>query len=395
MAHRTRLKLLAITLFLTPSFVRADEAERQALAAVKRLNGAYNPDTAHLILYDSAVRDDDLRIIAAGLPRVQIMNLNVTRTSDQGLAHLAKLIELRTLCLSRTHVSDAGLKHLLGLPRLQTLILHATAVGDAGLEHLGAVKSLETLYLSDTRVSDAGIRHLAGLVNLRDLNLSGTSATNAGLAHLKGLTDLRRLDLRDTRVTVAGLSSLRELKQLQYHLDLPSPKPTVEEARALAQLEDAGARIAPAPSRWRSMADFDERRPPFAGLAINLRHPMSDKDLGPLSSVPQVQIVTVGSRNITDAGLANLMTLSNLEEVDLLCLTHITDKGLEHLKGLTSLRRLILDGTNVTDAGLVNLHGLVRLQYVRLGKHVTLAGARDLKIRLPNTHVVKQATPVR
>ena len=55
---------------------------------------------------------------------------------------------------------------------------------------------------------------------------------------------------------------------------------------------------------------------------------------------------------------------------------------------LTGLRRLILDGTSVTDAGLPHLHGLTRLELLRLGKHVSAAGARDLQKRLPKTRIV-------
>jgi len=35
--------------------------------------------------------------------------------------------------------------------------------------------------------------------------------------------------------------------------------------------------------------------------------------------------------------------------------THVTDAGLEHLKGLTSLRYLVITGTQVTDAGVEKL----------------------------------------
>ncbi len=42
--------------------------------------------------------------------------------------------------------------------------------------------------------------------------------------------------------------------------------------------------------------------------------------------------------------------------------TRVTDKGLKHLKGLTSLQTLNLSRTRVTDAGLEHLKGLIRLQ---------------------------------
>ena len=42
--------------------------------------------------------------------------------------------------------------------------------------------------------------------------------------------------------------------------------------------------------------------------------------------------------------------------------TQITDSGLEHLEGLTSLQTLVLDDTQITDAGLEHVKGLTSLQ---------------------------------
>ncbi|MGO8753589.1 MAG: hypothetical protein ACLQNE_47250 [Thermoguttaceae bacterium] len=42
--------------------------------------------------------------------------------------------------------------------------------------------------------------------------------------------------------------------------------------------------------------------------------------------------------------------------------TQVTDAGLAHLKGLTQLQQLSLDNTQVTDAGLEHLKGLTQLQ---------------------------------
>ncbi len=63
----------------------------------------------------------------------------------------------------------------------------------------------------------------------------------------------------------------------------------------------------------------------------------------------------------------------------------VTDAGLVHLKGLTSLERLDLHDTQVSDAGLVNLKGLTSLQTLFLdGNQVTDAGVKELRAALPN-----------
>jgi len=46
--------------------------------------------------------------------------------------------------------------------------------------------------------------------------------------------------------------------------------------------------------------------------------------------------------------------------------SHITDAGLEHLRGLTQLRELFLRSTQVTNAGLIHLRGLTQLKGLSL-----------------------------
>ena len=68
----------------------------------------------------------------------------------------------------------------------------------------------------------------------------------------------------------------------------------------------------------------------------------------------------------------------------------ITDAGLLHLKGLTSLQTLSLYRTQVTDAGLVHLTGLTSLKSLDLrGTKVTDAGVADLQKVVPNCKITK------
>jgi Leucine-rich repeat (LRR) protein len=284
-----------LSMLLTHASVRANEAEQRALAAIQRLGGSFNPQTAHLILFETSVTDGDLQSIAALTP-LCILNLNVTGISDDGLAHLHNLTNLTTLSLARTQVTGAGLKHLQGMTRLQSLVLRGTRVDDTGLKHLEQLKSLDNVHLEETRVGDAGLKHLAALPNLTSLGLNDTQVSDAGLTHLQGLTGLRSLDLRGTGVTGAGLKHLRGLKNLRYCLDFPALEQTLAQREALAELEKAGARVAETPSRWRPIADFDERQPPHAGLTITLgQQDLTDQDLTRLANLPQLQALIVRS----------------------------------------------------------------------------------------------------
>ena len=69
-------------------------------------------------------------------------------------------------------------------------------------------------------------------------------------------------------------------------------------------------------------------------------------------------ITTVSSGPATsDAELAHIGQLTQLEQLNLRESAAVTDAGLAHVKGLTRLRILYLRGTQVTDAGLAHIEG--------------------------------------
>ena len=67
--------------------------------------------------------------------------------------------------------------------------------------------------------------------------------------------------------------------------------------------------------------------------------------------------------------------------------SRITDVGLVHLKGLTSLKELRLP-KQITDAGLVHLKGLTKLESLDLSRtKITDAGIAELQQALPNCKI--------
>jgi uncharacterized membrane protein len=87
--------------------------------------------------------------------------------------------------------------------------------------------------------------------------------------------------------------------------------------------------------------------------------------VGRLDRLTQLTLV---QSPVTDAGLAHLEGLSNLESLMLRSCTKFSDAGLVHLEGLASLQGLYLDGAKVTDAGLVHLRRLTQLEKLGLDR---------------------------
>ncbi len=102
---------------------------------------------------------------------------------------------------------------------------------------------------------------------------------------------------------------------------------------------------------------------------------MGDADLVHLKGLKSLKLLLIQRNQITDEGLAHLSELTSLR-VLYLSSNKITDEGLAHLRGLTSLEDLELGWNRITGAGLVNLEGMSRLRGLNLyGQEITDEGA--------------------
>ena len=90
-----------------------------------------------------------------------------------------------------------------------------------------------------------------------------------------------------------------------------------------------------------------------------------DSDLVPLRNLPAVKELRVCWNSISDKGLEHISRLSSLRRL-VLDGCPIGDEGLKHLSNLTNLEFLSLAETGVTDAGIKHLTRLKQLKYLNL-----------------------------
>ncbi len=178
--------------------------EQQLIAEVERLGGEATTGTVRPLWYPEAADAGGFWLFE----KVRNLDLRNTGVSDDGLANLRGLTNLRMLFVDGTQISDVGLEHLRESTDVWGLSLAQTLVTDKGLEHLTGLTNLELLLLDGTLVSDAGLEQLQGMNNLGQLSLDDTQVTDAGVEHLRGLINLRILMLRNTQVTQAGIEKL-------------------------------------------------------------------------------------------------------------------------------------------------------------------------------------------
>jgi hypothetical protein len=225
--------------------------------------------------------DREARQLFQSLPRLRTVHIGYARLTDEGLAGLVDLKELRWLSLTQTHITGEGLRHLAGLPVFRAVELHHTPLRDDGLRHLRQIPKLDLLLADNTRITDAGLAHLKGMESLAEISIRGTVVTDAGLKHLAGLRNLHLLALDSTRITDEGLKHLG---------DCPS----------------------------------------LTGLWLN-NTAVTDAGLEQLKKLPQLSKLVLAKTGVTDAALKHLTVIRSLKELDLTD-TSVTADGLRRLK---------------------------------------------------------------
>lgn len=133
----------------------------------------------------------------AGLATVTELNLSDTKIGDSCIAKLAALKEIRALRLNRTQIGDAGLEKIVAqFPMVnEPLELNETKVTDAGVAHLRNAQYVRFLGLAGTEVTDECIPHLAAMPRLGAVSLIGTRVTEAGVAKLRATAVNKNLEI--------------------------------------------------------------------------------------------------------------------------------------------------------------------------------------------------------
>ena len=236
-------------------------------------------------------------------------------------------------------------------------------------ETLNADEAKSLLQDRGTDLTDQELQLICTASDLQDLNLSGCNRlTNAGFSSLSKLVELESLNLsRCHRLNDAMFEEVAQLENLCC-LDISSTKFDV-----------------PTVASWlRQMPNLKE---------LYLREATNPKTsgLGELTSLTHLDISCEGGR-LTDADFAPLATLTNLKYLNANGSRNyhanvgLTNAGLKHLEGMTSLEFLGLFGHFKVDAKGYNplFAKLKRLEKLDLGFNWPLKGN---EIEIPTTVV--------
>jgi len=256
----------------------------------------------------SWVTDADLRKLSQ-LPALAILNLSLTRVTDQGMQELRNLSGVVDLDLRfAEYVTDEGVAAIKNWKKLNRLVLHGTKVSDTSLDHIAGISTLETLDLGSVMLTDVGLERLAVLPNLKALSIGGNELGDAGLQALRQMPGLTFLDLSGRQGTDSNVWSVN--------------------------MSDVGLEAIVTLSQLRELR--------FGCNSIGV-------------GSEGTRFATVSAMSVTPRRLEKMKALTKLQRLKLEGCDRIDDEAAGILANFPSLEEVDLKGTAVTAKGLATL----------------------------------------
>lgn len=216
------------------TIMECKQIDEEALFALRDL-----PTLVRLRILNAPFTDDDLAHLKEVTQLKQLI-LENTMVSGRGLANVRglknltsisltgeslNLDELETigehkqlveLSLGREDPKVAHLKALGELPNLESLTFRRAALEDDDFHRLAAIPKLLSLRLDASKLTDNGIGQIGKFPSLKTLAIPSAGITAAGVAHIASLAKLEVLDLQDaTKVSSKAVQQLAKLKTLR------------------------------------------------------------------------------------------------------------------------------------------------------------------------------------
>lgn len=270
--------------------------------------------------------------------KFRLLKLEGTRTDDRALPTIARLYDLLVLTLSEG-VTDQGIAFLGTLRQLRVLSVPGSLITDQALKTIARLTQLERLSLLGSRVSDQGLKRLLHLP-LRQLDL-GPSVTDEGLKNLQSLASLEQLDLHQARVSRAGLAALGGLPRIHTLFLGASIReddlPALSAFKNLQRLDLTGAQISDAGAQ--TLAHLDQLRE----IALT-NTKVGEKGLKALSGLPRLRYLEISGTSITPEAFKGIRGFAALQVLSFSSDRRLTPADVKPLGRLPALHSIVING---------------------------------------------------
>ncbi|MBX9694202.1 MAG: protein kinase [Cyanobacteria bacterium] len=168
-----------------------------------------------LDMSSTAIDDDALEQIASMKGLNQLVLTDCHKITDDGIAHLKTLPNLKLFNLSGEKLTPAVYTHLWSFPELNSLTLIGVPLTAGGATLLAKSPTLEGLSLTETGLNSDACRELAKCKKMKHLLFLSCDITGEGLGMISKAPEVQFLNLSGTRVPENGLIRLKRMPKLR------------------------------------------------------------------------------------------------------------------------------------------------------------------------------------
>jgi hypothetical protein len=300
----------------------------------------------------------------AGLPLLHQFPAYNTWQGGEARFGLMSFNSEPTFLLLDGPITDRGLASLAGLDGLAglTLFWHISALTPDGLTPLGDLANLAFLGCQGSLCDDAAMRAIGAMPKLRMLMGQGAVASDDGFAALSRSQSIEHLWGRDCpNLTGRGFAALAAMPMLRGL------------AVSCKHVDDAALATLPLFPALRGLVPMDVTDNGFrhVGLCAQLENlwcmycrETGDAATGHIAGLTKLKSYYAGSTHITDRSLEILEGLSSLEIIEFYECLGISDAGIGLLAGLPQLHELTVGGSpKVTREGAAVFPAKVCVNY--------------------------------
>ncbi len=294
------------------------------------------------------VGDDDLALISQ-LDQITSLNLDGSkRLTDEGLAYLARMPQLRALTMGG-HVTDSALETLSQLRELRVFqMFWQSDVSDRGIANLKSCEHLEEVDLLGCNTGDGAIAALAGKPNLCRFK-TGRNVTDDGLGLLDQFPAFRSSRAEEARF---GLMSFAA-EPTNLLIDGPF---TAQGLNKLAGLDG----LVGLSFFWHTKRLRGEDLQGLVGLAnlayLGCQDELCDDDaMRHIAALRKLRMLMGQGAVATDEGFRSLSRSQTIDYFWGRECPNLTGHGFVALSQMPSLKGLAVNCMNIDDASLASL----------------------------------------
>jgi len=226
-------------------------------------------------------------------------------------------------------------------------------------------KNLNTLVLEYCKLSERALEAIGSLTELNTLEMLGCTFQTADLNHLLGCQNLKKLKFHPN-FNLKLLKKFPHLESLHISGRVLSPE-GMKQIAEVSQLQELILN-----GRLRHNL-IDESIKPLTQLKnletliIHLPAALTDRCLETIGQMASLKTLRIpDGDNFTDKGVCHLLSCVKLEELEL-SFTQLTEKGLHALKYLPCLKTLTLEASRITFDGVKVLAEFPALESAKIG----------------------------